>query len=266
MPSCPGGLASADRPWRPRTLDALITYSGPDTPIVVVVESKVREAADALQARDINLEDIKPAWDPPEPVELLWSDLIDELWELVDLQAASGSEGWLLLDFFDFVDLYYREVGPYSTLRRCAGVAERIRRRCRALLEEATSRPALGPSRGMGPYVEMEGAASLPRRVAFDLDESASNLRLSFWPADTPSQARAFYSDEQLVDRVRALCESDGWGWAPNMHFGHFQRGYAWLPMPGQPDISAYLAFWREHQDLIATVYRPGDPKHSGPG
>lgn len=48
------------------------------------------------------------------------------------------------------------------------------------------------------------------------------------------------------------------------MHFGHFQRGYAWLPMPGQPDISAYLAFWREHQDLIATVYRPGDPKHPG--
>lgn len=34
--------------------------------------------------------------------------------------------------------------------------------------------------------------------------------------------------------------------------------------MPGQPDISAYLAFWREHQDLIATVYRPGDPKHPG--
>jgi hypothetical protein len=242
--------------------DALITYSGPDTPIVVVVESKVREAADALQARDINLGDLCPAWDPPEPVELRWSTLIDELWELVDLHATSGSESRLLLDFFDFVDHYYREVGPYSTLRRCAGVKERIRRRCRTLLAEATDREAQGPSHSHGPYVEMEGPPSLPRRVAFDLDEAGSNLRLSFWPADTPNQARAFYSDPELLASVLALSGSPGWGASPNMHFGHFQRGYAWLPLLEQTDISMYLTFWRENPDLITTVYRPNDPKH----
>ncbi len=242
--------------------DALITYSGPDVPIVVVVESKVREAADALQARDINLGDLSPVWDPPKPVELRWSTLIDELWELVDLDAPSGSERRLLLDFFDFVDHYYREVGPYSTLRRCAGVKERIRRRCRALLAEATDREAQGPSQSHGPYVEMQGPPSLPRRVAFDLDDSGSNLRLSFWPADTPTQARAFYSGQTLIDSVLALSEQPGWGLSPNMHFGHFQRGYAWLPQPEQTDISTYLKYWHEHQDLITTVYRPKDPKH----
>jgi hypothetical protein len=242
--------------------DALITYPGQETPILVVVESKVREAADAVQAREINLGDLSPTWDPPEPVELRWSTLIDELWGLIDLGAASGSESRLLLDFFDFVDHYYREVGPYSTLRRCAGIGERIRRRCRTLLAEATDLEAQGPSHAHGPYVEMDGPPSLPRRVAFDLDESGSSLRLSFWPADTPTQARAFYSDRELIDRVLALTERPGWGASPNMHFGHFQRGYAWLPVPEQTGLSTYLEFWCENQDLAKTVYRPGSQKH----
>jgi hypothetical protein len=252
-----------DKSTRRQIPDALIVYPGPETPIVVVVESKVREAADATQAREINLGDLSPEWDPPEPVELHWSTLIDELWELVDLNAASGAESRVLLDFFDFVDHYYREVGPYSTLKRCANVKERIRRRCRTLLAEATGLDAQGPSHAHGPYVELnDGPPSLPRRVAFDLDESGSNLRLSFWPADTPNQARAFYVDQALIDRVLDLRGEPGWGAVPNMHFGHFQRGYAWLPVPEQTDISVYLAFWHENQDLIGTVYRPEDEKH----
>lgn len=223
----------------------------------MVVESKVRETADALQARDINLGDLRPKWDPPEPVAFLWSDLIDELWNLVDLHVASGSEERILLDFFDFVDHYYREVVPYSTIRRCRGVTERIRRRCRRLLEEATGLEAKEPTPSRAPFVEMEGVPSLPRRVAFDLDEGSSALRLSFWPADTPSQARALYSDPALVERVLAQCDEGGWGAEPNMHFGHFQRGYAWLPVPGQTDVEAYVRFWRDSLDLIETAYRP---------
>lgn len=222
-----GPVVQSDRRQIP---DALITYPGPEPPILVVVESKVREMADAVQAREINLGGLSPKWDPAEPVELLWSDLIDELWRLVDLRVASGSEERVLLDFFDFVDHYYREVGPYSTLRRCGGVKERIRRRCRLLLEEATGLEAKEPTHARGPFVEMDGVPSLPRRVAFDLDENSSALRLSFWPADTPSQARALYSDPELVKRVLEMCAEDGWGAEPNMHFGHFQRGYAWLP------------------------------------
>jgi hypothetical protein len=136
--------------------DALITYPAEDTPIVVVVESKVRDAADALQASEINLGGIQVEWSPATPVELLWSNLIDELWSLLDLGATGATEQRLLLDFFDFVDRYYQEVGPYSTLKRCGGIAERIRRRCRTLLHEATGKEAHGPARGHGPYVEME--------------------------------------------------------------------------------------------------------------
>jgi hypothetical protein len=249
-----GPIVHSDRRQIP---DALIVYPGPEPPMLVVIESKVRETADALQARDINLGDLKPKWDPPEPVELLWSDLIDDLWSLIDLRAASGSEERVLLDFFDFVDHYYREVGPFSTIRRCGGVKDRIRRRCRRLLQEATGLEAKEPSHAQGPFVEMEGVPSLPRRVAFDFEDGSAGLRLSFWPADTPSQARAFYSDGALVDRVLNLCALDRWGAEPNMHFGHFQRGYAWLPVPGQTDIGAYTSFWRENQELIATVYRP---------
>ncbi|MGN6557411.1 MAG: hypothetical protein ACTHLH_05300, partial [Solirubrobacterales bacterium] len=62
--------------------DALVTYLGPDDPIVTVIESKVHAVADALQARRINLGFLKPKWDPPEPVALRWSQLIDDLWAL----------------------------------------------------------------------------------------------------------------------------------------------------------------------------------------
>jgi hypothetical protein len=241
--------------------DALITYPGPEPPVLVVVESKVREMADALQARDINLGEVRPSWDPPVPVEILWSDFIDELWRLVDLRVAAGAEERVLLDFFDFVDHYYREVGPYGTLRRCGGVKERIRRRCRRLLEAATDLPASEPTPSQGPYVEMEGVPSLPRRVAFDLDEGGSTVRLSFWPADTPNQARALYSDATLVDHVLALSDEGGRGAVPNMHFGHFQRGYAWLPVPAVTDVRAYAHFWRDHPELIGMFYRPGTEK-----
>jgi hypothetical protein len=240
--------------------DGLITYAGQDKPIVTVVESKVREAADAVQAREINLGGVRADWDPKDPVELRWSALIDELWSLLDLGAMSASEARLLLDFFDFVDHYYREVGPYSTLRRCGGVRERLRLRCRTVLGEATEKDAHPPRRGREPYVEIEGPPSLPRRVGLDLDEDSENVRLSFWPADTPSQARAFYSDPHLPDRVLELAQEPGWEVRPNMHFGHFQAGYAWLPVPPDTSAAEYLAFWREHRDLPTTVYRDREP------
>jgi hypothetical protein len=253
-----GPIQQSDRRQIP---DALITYTGPEPPVLVVVESKVREMADAFQARDINLGALRPSWDPPVPVEVLWSDFIDELWRLVDLRAVSGTEERVLLDFFDFVDHYYRDVGPYSTIRRCGGVKERIRRRCRRLLEEATGLPSSDPTASRGPYVEMEGVPSLPRRVAFDIDEGGTTLRLSFWPADTPNQARALYSNAALVDRVLALSAESGRGAVPNMHFGHFQRGYAWLPVPAATGVFAYAHFWRDHPELIGMFYRPGTEK-----
>jgi hypothetical protein len=237
--------------------DALITYLRPDQPIVVVVESKVHAAADVLQARQINLGAYEPQWNPSEPILVRWSTLIDDLWALIDLGVASGTEATLLSDFFDFVDSHYRGVGPYSTLRRCGGVDERIRRRCRSILGEATQREAYRASRGHGPYVEMEGPASLPRRVAFDLDQKATCLRLSFWPADTPTQARAFYSDPPLLRRIASMTEEGDWTAAPNMHFGHFSAGYAWLPMPSSTSIDQYFDFWRDHTELIRTVYEP---------
>lgn len=235
--------------------DALISYPVQDTPIIVVVESKVREAADATQASEINLGGVRTEWDPACPVQLLWSDLIDELWSLLDLGAAGATEHRLLLDFFDFVDRHYHEVGPYSTLKRCGGISERIRRRCRTLLHNATGEEAHGPARGHGPYVEMTGPHSLPRRVGFELEEGS--LRLSFWPADTPTQARAFYSDHELLERVLRLSEEPGWSAEPNMHFGHFTAGYGWLAVPDSTSSADYLAYWRDHMDRIMTVYRP---------
>jgi hypothetical protein len=264
-----GPIAASDRRQIP---DALVTYLGQDKPIITVIESKVHSGTDAIQAREINLGGVEAEWDPPTPVELRWSELIDDLWSLLDLAAASGSEARLLFDFFDFVDTHYREVGPYSTLRRCGGVHERVRRRSRALLAEATEREAYLGTRGREPYVEMDGPPSLPRRVGLDLSEaphrgesrrgerSHTDLRLSFWPADTPSQARAFYSDPDLLDRMLKLVEDSAWEGEANMHFGHFQAGYAWTAPAEEISFTDYVNYWRENLDLPSTVYRDRDP------
>lgn len=265
-----GPIASSDRRQIP---DALIAYFGQDKPIITVIESKVHSGTDAVQAREINLGGVQADWDPSTPIELRWSQLIDDLWSLLDLAAASGSEARLLLDFFDYVDTHYREVGPYSTLGRCGGVHERVRRRCRALLAEATNRDAHLMSRWREPYVEMEGPPSLPRRVALDLREAshrrasrrgeraASDLRLSFWPADTPSQARAFYADSDLLDRLFRMIERPEWAAEANMHFGHFQAGYAWTPTAPETSFADYVAYWRDNLDLTATAYREREPR-----
>lgn len=239
----------------PMIPDAIITYPDRDEPVVVVVESKVRMVADATQAREVNLDGVKVKWDPVEPTLMRWAELIDDLWTLLDLDLVSATERRLLLDFFDFVDGYYREVGPYSTVRRCGGIRERLRRRCRTLIAEAAGLEAFEPSRGNGPYVEISAATTVARRVFFDAQDGGRGLVMALWPADIPTQARAFYSSSETIKRVSALAARPGWGLKPNMHFGHFQAGYAWMDVPASVD--AYIEFWSTHQDRISTVYRP---------
>lgn len=245
---------SSDRRMIP---DGLITYPGGDVPTIVVVESKVGGVVDDRQAREVNLGNIRAEWDPPRPINVKWSDLIDDLWALLELGVVGASEARLLLDFFDFVDHYYREVGPYSNLRRCGGISERIRRRCRAILGEATGLEARPPARGRGPHVEIEGPKALPRLVQFDITGDEREVQLSFWPGDTPTQARAFYSDPAVLGRFLDLARESGWGATPNMHFGHFERGYAWLPVPEKTSTADYVRFWRDNVECTATVYRP---------
>lgn len=250
-----GPISASDRGQIP---DALLTYETQEGRIVVVVESKVSGEADEWQAREINLGPIEPTWSPPEPVELRWHSLIDDLWSLVDRHLVSATDRRLLLDFFDYVDLHYRQVGPFRTLKRCAGVRERVLRRCRALLSEATGLEAQEPRHGLGPYVEVTGApGSLARRVFLDNEQIPGQLRLSLWPADTSSQARAFYGDPEASQRLLDLRDDAGWELVPNMHFGHFQRGYAWVPLPDALDVGAYVRFWQENTDVLGVVRRP---------
>lgn len=233
--------------------DALITYQRHNEPVVVVIESKVRTAADERQAREINL-GITVRWDPDEPVELRWASLVDELWALVDLGLVAASERQLLLDFFDYVDNRYREVGPYSTIARCGRIPGRLVRRCRALLEEATELEAVEPTRG-SPYVEPTGVTGL-RRVIFGPVDNA--LRLACYLGDTMTQARELYPNPEMCERLFALASKPGWTIAPNMHFGHMESGQAWTPVRSDITAGDYVAYWQKHGDLIQMYYRPG--------
>ncbi len=249
-----GPIVRGDRRQIP---DALITYPGPEPPILVVVESKVREMADALQARDINLGDLRPKWDPPEPVAFLWSDLIDELWNLVDLHVASGSEERVLLDFFDFVDHYYREVGPYGTIRRCRGVTERIRRRCRRASRRG-HRPGGEGADAFSCAVRRDGRRpqpSAPGRV---------RPRRGLLGAASLLLARR-HPEPGARPLLGPGASREGSGTVRRGRLGrraeHALRALparlCLAPGPGQTDVEAYVRFWRDSLDLIETAYRP---------
>ena len=238
--------------------DALITYGTQDRRVVVVVESKVTGDADEWQAREINLGSIRASWSPPKPVELRWHSLIDELWTLVDHDLASATERRLLLDFFDYVDYHYRQVGPFRTLKRCGGVRERVLRRCRALLAEATRLEAHEPSHGLGPYVEITGApGSLARRVFLDNAQNLSRLRLSLWPADTSGQAKAFYGDSEACERLPSFGRTPRGSSSPTCISATSSAGTHGSPYPDALDADDYIRFWQQNPDLLRVVRRP---------
>ena len=59
-----------------------------------------------------------------------------------------------------------------------------------------------------------------------------------------------------MCDRLLALGQEDGWGLQTNLHFGHFQAGFAWTDVP--MSTVEYVNFWQANSELIGTVYRPG--------
>lgn len=81
-----------------------------------------------------------------------------------------------------------------------------------------------------------------------------STISLGAYPADTLTQAWAFYTSAVAVKAVRALAAQDGWAVRHNFHFGHFQAGYAWTN--GEIPIDDYIDLWVKRIDAEGSVRR----------
>lgn len=222
---------------RLQVLDAVIEYGDA---LVMVVENKVAEASDA-QARELNITGagVVIAADQERQV-VTWPEVIGDITGIVERGLAGGAERAVLEDFLAYVEDHFAELGPYRTLGLARGNDFRTRRRLRALLGEAAAREARIDK--WGPTVELpELPGTAARAYLFSTD---GGIELSVYPADTLSQARAFYTRPAAVAALLSLANDPDWQVMPNYHFGHMEGGYSWTTT--HAPVERYIALWQE--------------------
>jgi hypothetical protein len=222
---------------RLQVLDAVIEYGDA---LVMVVENKVAEASDA-QARELNITGSGVVIAPDQERQVVtWPEVIGDITGIVERGLAGGAERAILEDFLAYVEDHFAELGPYRTLGLAHGNEFRTNRRLRALLGEASGLE--GRIDKWGPTVDLPELPGTASRAYLFLVENA--IELSVYPADTLSQARAFYTRPGAVAALLSLTSDPDWRVSPNYHFGHMEGGYAWTTTDAP--VERYIATWQE--------------------
>ena len=127
-----------------------------------------------------------------------------------------------------------------------------LHERLARILERATGKPVAvgryGPVATTGASTVIGANAYL--RVMTDRPE----IELALYPADTLTQAKAFYRHHNAAAGIQELCSLPSWHARPNFHFGSFQRGFCWTC--NERDIHEYVALWIQRIDREAAVGR----------
>lgn len=231
---------------RGQVLDAIIDYGGE---LLVVIENKVAEADD-WQARNLDVTGARVRIDAgQEAVVVLWRDLLEAFIALRERRLVGGAEEGVLDQFLTYVEDHFPTLGPFRTLGLCRGNHFRQGRRLRQILGEAVRTEAMaGP---YGPYVGMPAGDVIGANAYLRLGEEGE-VELALYPADTLTQARAFYNRPNAIEGLRKLRSEPGWHARPNFHFGHFQRGYCWTC--NHIDLDHYVEIWIERINAEGAV------------
>lgn len=222
---------------RTQVLDAVIDYGGE---LLVVIENKVAEDDDR-QARELNITGARIRLaDGQEAVVVLWRDVLEAFIALRERNLVAGAEATLLDDFLLYTEDSFPDLGPFRTLRLAHGNWFRQTRRLRQLLGEAVGLDATIDY--YGPFVETPAGEAVGAKTYLRMTEDEEQVELAMFPADTLSQARAFFTNPAAVAGVAKLHGQPGWDAGPNFHFGHMQRGYCWTT--SERPLDEYLQLW----------------------
>jgi hypothetical protein len=226
---------------RSQVLDGIINYGD----IVIILESKLSEAADDRQARNINFHGQPIQFiDPVRRIS--WRDVLACFTDLADEKRSlvSGAEREILKDFLAFVEKHFAQLGPFNTLSRCAQEPSRIRRRLDAILRDVLDTDD----------TILPGIHRSVKLAHLLYDEEERRIALRMWPADTLEQARSFYTQPEAVERVLAILNKD-WNVEPNFHFGFMATGYCRTATA--MSVTGYVRYWLEHIAEARKIERP---------
>lgn len=215
---------------RSQVLDGIVRYGDE---LLIVIETKLREGEGTDQVKYLNVHGAQVHFDGAVKT-VDWRDLLAGWSDLVESEIVAGAERTLIVDFLDFVDRHFPHLGPFTTLGRCKDNGFRLGRRLKVLRDEIAGFPTES-------WLELPGRSTLSRAyLEFD---QRQRIQLVVYPADTLTQAKAFYTRKGATSKVLSL-RTGGWTVEPNFHFGHMATGFVWTTV-GAP-LEEYVAYWRK--------------------
>jgi hypothetical protein len=226
---------------RRQVLDGIVRYGDE---LLIVVETKLDGPVAARQAQDLNVHGAHVRF-ADDVHTVSWRDLLAGWYDLVESEVVTGSERALIVDFLDFFERRFARLGSFTTLGRCKDQKFRVSRRLNAVLDEIAG----GLTRD---WLELPDRSTVDRAfLAFD--ELSKQISLVVYPADTLTQAKAFYTRPEAVSSVLSLREV-GWEVMPNFHFGHMAPGFVWTTTDAP--LEEYVAYWCEQIGRVTLIHR----------
>jgi len=183
----------------------------------------------------------------PQCVCLVWREIILRLGQLEQNKLLSHQGEIMLGDFLDMIDDEYSRLAPFKTFPLCKNDPDRLVKRCRLVVANIAKRVNLevGNRRSRFPYIYYPGGiveeVDLESRSTSDVSKSWE-LCVNLWPADTVTQARAFYEKVNRGKLLKLL--EKGWDIRPNLHFSYMSTHLVWSFF--KTPIEEYLDIWME--------------------
>ena len=224
---------------RGQVLDGIVRYGDE---LLIVIETKLDGPVATRQAQDLNIHGAHVRFDGGVQT-VSWRDLLAAWSDLIESGVVAGAERTLIIDFLDFVERHFPRLGPFTTLGRCKDHRFRVSRRLNAVLDEIAD----GLTK---PWLELPGRSTVDRAY-LEFEESSQHIRLVVYPADTLTQAKAFYARPGAASSVLSL---RGWNVEPNFHFGYMAVGLVWTTADGQ--LEEYVDYWRERIESTGAIPR----------
>jgi hypothetical protein len=216
---------------RSQVLDGLVRY-GDD--LLIVIETKLAGRVSTRQAKYLNVHGAQVCFDRPVK-SVDWRDVVGAWSGLVETEVVTGSERAIIEDFLLYVERHFSQLGPFRKLSQCKKSPSRIKMRLKAVLDE------MGGGQS-SEWLELPGCSAV-NRAYLNFDEDSDRICLVVYPADTLTQAKAFYLRAKSVEQILSLGDR-GWSIEPNFHFGHRAKGFSWTTT--KVPVDKYVDYWKK--------------------
>jgi len=222
--------------------------------IILLIENKPNARnvwRDQLNPASRNLSDENEPEIIPVPAILEWRQIIQQLNDLLAIEAVSGMEKMLITDFLEFVDARFMALNPYQRFSQCKNSKHLLTRRIKNILESSFEKDKHGYHRGWAHYVlaERPEVKQIGIRLEHnDQDKENWKIEISLYFGDIMQQARDFYKRTDInTDYFKNLRDS-GWLTFTNPHISMQSKNWYFFNYPENSNVEAYIDYWQNNR------------------